>query len=157
MMMRNGHAAALAGCDSSHMSRFGRALKRTLPALALLSSLAFGFACKGKHGPTVPAATRPGQLSEDQKIESLIASVAAMKHLIFIRNGSEYGGSAAAEFMRYKWNRNSDQIKTARDFIRIAGSKSSTSGKEYRVKLPDGREISSAEFLLAQLKEIEQP
>lgn len=149
--------APFVGCASAQVRPLGRALKRTLLVLPFFSFLVCGFACKGKHGPPAPATTRPDQLTEDQKIETLISSVAAMKDVTFIRNGSEYSASAAAELMRYKWNRDSDQIKTARDFIRVAGTKSSTSGREYRVRLANGREVSSADFLLDKLKEIETP
>ena len=81
---------------------------------------------------------------------------AAIDHLItfaidskrtFIRNGQEYSASNAGELLRYKWNANKKQIATPEDFIRIAATKSSTSGKPYLVKQPDGKIVACADWL----------
>lgn len=110
---------------------------------------------RGSAARRLPATSRPGAMSEDEKIEALIDAVSRTKDVTFIRNGSEYNASAAAQLMQYKWNRDRRQIKTARDFVRVAGTKSSTTGRIYEVRLKVGRVVSSEEFLMGKLAEIE--
>ena len=101
--------------------------------------------------------TAQGQakLTEKEKIEALIEFVQTSKNITFIRNGDEYSPEDAASHMQKKWDWLEDDIKTARDFIEKAASKSSVSGKKYQVRLADGKVIFSSEFLLAKLKKIE--
>ncbi|HEU4342815.1 MAG TPA: DUF5329 family protein [Candidatus Binatia bacterium] len=94
-------------------------------------------------------------LSEKQKIEALIRRVAASKDLTFIRNGTPYDAAKAAAFLRRKWEANDSKVKTARDFIGEIASFSGTSGKPYLIRLNDGRELRSRDFLLAELQRIE--
>jgi hypothetical protein len=93
--------------------------------------------------------------SEKQKIEALIRRVAASKYLIFVRNGTPYDAATAAAFLRRKWEANDSKVKTARGFIDKIASTSSTSGKPYLIRLDDGGEIKSKDFLLAELQRIE--
>jgi pyrroloquinoline quinone biosynthesis protein B len=95
-------------------------------------------------------------LTEQQKIESLIAAVESLQNAVFIRNDVEYDCKAAADHMRTKWDFAGNRIKTARDFIAQLASASSVSGKPYLIRFKDGREITSGEFLLADLKKLEQ-
>ena len=95
--------------------------------------------------------------AERQKIEALIKYVGDLKDIKFIRNGSIYDVSTAVRFLRSKWETNDGQVKTARDFIDKVASFSGTSGKPYLIRLKDGKEIPSREFLLAELKKIEKP
>jgi len=99
-------------------------------------------------GQTAPAAER-------QKIESLIKQVGELKDAQFIRNGSTYEVSSAVRFLRGKWNANAAEVKSARDFIDKVASASGTSGKPYLIRFKDGRELTSREFLLAELQKIE--
>jgi hypothetical protein len=94
-------------------------------------------------------------LSEKQKIEALIRRVAASKDLTFIRNGAPYDAAKAAAFLRRKWEANDSKVKTARDFIDEIASFSATSGKPYLIRLNDGRELRSRDFLLTELQRIE--
>ena len=108
--------------------------------------------------PAKPA-TRPA-LSEPQKIEALLAHIAGAAGVVFIRNGSEHSPQDAAEHLRGKWESAGGPANakaTVQDFIDQVGSRSSISGEEYRVRLPDGREMSSGDWLRQQLREIEQP
>jgi len=95
-------------------------------------------------------------LTEDQKIESLIKHVEELKDVKFIRNGTEHDPSEAAQLMKYKWDNNKDDIKTARDFIRICATKSTTSGQLYLIKFKDGKEVKSADYLTAELEKLEK-
>ena len=95
-------------------------------------------------------AIRP--LSENEKIESLIAHVEGLKDAKFIRNGIEYDAKTAGAFLRGKWDTNKAKIKTASDFIQQVATKSSTTGKPYLIRLKDGQEHKSGEYLAEQLK-----
>jgi hypothetical protein len=93
--------------------------------------------------------------SEKEKIESLIRAVEGLKDAKFIRNGSEYDSSSAAKFLRRKWEANSKEIVTARDFIGKAASISSTSGKPYLIRLKDGKVVKCGDYLAGELKRLE--
>lgn len=96
-------------------------------------------------------------LSEKAKIEQLIQRVENLKDAKFVRNGNEYDAKTAGKFLKGKWDAHTAKIKTAQDFIEIAATKSTTSGKPYLIRYADGKEVPSAEFLTAELKAIEQP
>lgn len=106
---------------------------------------------------TFTVAAEPAQAAEQAKIEQLITHVAGLGDAKFIRNGKEYDCKTAAKFLRGKWDANRDRIKTAGDFIAVAATRSSTSGKEYQIKLANGAPSSCAEYLKAQLQKLEKP
>jgi hypothetical protein len=93
--------------------------------------------------------------AEKEKIESLIRAVEGLKDARFIRNGSEYDSSSAAKFLKRKWESQTKEIATARDFIDKAASSSSTSGKPYLIKFKDGKTIKCGDYLTGELKRIE--
>jgi hypothetical protein len=93
--------------------------------------------------------------SERQKIEALIKYVGDLKETKFIRNGSSYSAAAAATFLRRKWRANETNVKTARDFIDKVASFSGTSGEPYLIRVKDGKEIKSRDFLAAELQRME--
>lgn len=99
-------------------------------------------------GQTAPAAER-------QKIEALIKQVGDLKDAKFIRNGSTYEVASAVRFLRGKWEANDAVVKTAQDFIDKVASVSGTSSKPYLIRFNDGKEITTRDFLLAELKKIE--
>jgi hypothetical protein len=92
---------------------------------------------------------------EKQKIEALIGRVGGLKEAKFIRNGSTYEVSSAVRFLRGKWQANDAAVKTAEDFIDKIASFSATSSKPYLIRFNDGKELTSRDFLLAELKKIE--
>lgn len=92
---------------------------------------------------------------EKQKIEALITRVSDLKDAKFIRNGREYDVSTAVRFLRGKWKANDGEVKTARDFIDRVASASGTSGKPYHIRFKDGRQMTSRNFLLTELKKLE--
>jgi len=100
------------------------------------------------------ALTAPAPFTEPEKIERLIQYVAGLKDAVFIRNGAEHTCAEAAEHMRGKLRSAGASIKTARDFIEQAASRSSLSGQPYRVRLAD-REIAARDLLLEELGRIE--
>jgi len=100
--------------------------------------------------PSVNAAGAPPE--ERAKIEALIAHVASMKKAVFIRNGKEYDAASAAKFLRGKWEAQDKDIKTAAEFVEKVATKSSTSGKAYRIRLEDGKETDCGPYLTERLK-----
>ena len=94
------------------------------------------------------------QRTPAQEIEQLIQRVGASKGVVFIRSGSEYTAADAATHLRRKLGASKGRIKTPEQFIDKVGSRSSMTGRAYRVRLPDGREIDSAEWLTFLLREI---
>lgn len=95
-------------------------------------------------------------MSEDAKIEALIQAVGALEGARFVRNGDEHSAADAIEHMRSKWDWKRGDIKTAEDFIRIVGSKSSMSGKPYLIRMADGTEVQAGEWFRERLAELEK-
>jgi Family of unknown function (DUF5329) len=104
-----------------------------------------------------PSILRAQNLSatEKQKIEALIKEVGDLKDAKFVRNGSTYEPATAVRFLRGKWDANKFEVESASDFVDKVASKSGTSGKPYLLRFKDGKEMTSREFLLAELKKIE--
>ncbi|MFI5401692.1 MAG: DUF5329 family protein [Planctomycetota bacterium] len=90
-------------------------------------------------------------LSETERIESLLKAIEESK-LVFIRNGSEHDGPAAAAHLRRKLNAADDRVHTVREFIDGIATKSSMSGEPYQVRLADGTVSDLAPWLEARLK-----
>lgn len=126
-----------------------RVLPRVLPAVVALAVLCLAAA-------PVARGAEPQEQTEEQKITALIGRVEALKDARFVRNGKEYDGKAAAEHMRRKRKSAGAKIKTAREFIERAASKSSASGQAYKIRFKDGKEQTSAEFLAAELERLER-
>ena len=89
---------------------------------------------------------------EAAKIRYLIGSIEALQGVTFIRNGGEYDARKAADHLRLKLKTAGARVKTAEDFIRLCGSKSSMSGKAYRMRFPDGTTIAAEAFFRERLK-----
>ena len=72
----------------------------------------------------------------------------------FNRNGRWYGADdAKAHLLRkLEYFENKDAVKTTEQFIDLAASTSSTSGKAYAVKCGDGAAVESRAWLTGQLK-----
>jgi hypothetical protein len=102
----------------------------------------------------ISAGLRNG-VTERDKIESLLAQVEAAEGLVFIRNGVEYSGKEAATHLRAKFSAAGSEIATAEEFIARIASRSSTTNEPYRVRRPDGTEVSAGDYLRSELKEID--
>jgi hypothetical protein len=87
----------------------------------------------------------------DQLLEALKTSGCK-----FQRNGTWHDGPRAAKHLATKrdYYRGTDRIHSAEDFIRLAGSESSMSGKAYRVACPDKPEVDSKVWLETELRPI---
>ncbi len=99
------------------------------------------------HGP---ASARDQQ--ETDRIEYLISSVETLQGAAFIRNGTEHDARSAAEHLRLKLRRAGERVKTAEDFIKYCGSKSSLSGKPYKIRFRDGTLMETEAFFRDKLK-----
>ena len=88
---------------------------------------------------------------EQQKINYLITSVAALKDASFIRNGSSYDAEQAASHMRLKLRMAGSRVKTAEDFIVYCATESSVTGTKYTIRFSDGHIVDSAAFLRDKL------
>jgi hypothetical protein len=93
--------------------------------------------------------------AEQARIDRLIDAVAKRTDIKFVRNKKDYSGSQAADFLRGKLKWRLDKVATVQDFIEQVGTRSTTSGDVYRVRLADGRLLSSADFLRQELRRIE--
>jgi hypothetical protein len=100
--------------------------------------------------PSLQAAGAPAE--ERAKIEALITHIGSLKKAVFIRNGKEYDAASAAKFLRGKWEANDKEIRSAAEFIEKVATKSSTSGKPYRIRLEDGKETDCGPYLTGRLK-----
>jgi hypothetical protein len=90
--------------------------------------------------------------TQAQRIEALIAAVGQLRGATFIRNGSEHTAAEAADHLRLKWKNAGKRVRTAEDFIRYCATQSSMSGRKYRIRLSDGRELDSADWFHAELR-----
>lgn len=94
-------------------------------------------------------------LSESEKIDRLISAVESLEGAVFVRNGSEHAPREAAEHLRQKRQAAASRTTRAGDFIDQVASKSSLTGEEYRIRLPDGESVSAREFLHERLRELD--
>ena len=101
--------------------------------------------------PASDAAATPASevVDEVARIEGLLAKLET-SGVTFIRNGSEHDAREAAAHLRNKWA-HAPSIDTAERFIDELGTRSSSSGQPYRVRLPDGREQDAGPWLHALL------
>jgi hypothetical protein len=99
------------------------------------------------------AAVNAQENVEKKKIAFLISSVENLKGAVFIRNGAEYDGKAAAEHLRLKLKNAGGRVQTADDFITLCASRSYMTGSPYMIRLSDGKTIKSEEYFRKKLKE----
>ena len=90
----------------------------------------------------------------DVEIDALIARVGQARDVVFIRNGSEHTASEAAAHLQRKRAAAHVVFSSAERFIDLVGTRSSLTGRAYRVRLPDAREIDSATWLRGLLQEV---
>ncbi len=69
----------------------------------------------------------------------------------FIRNGDSHSGKDAVKHIQKKYAYYDDDIESAEDFIRLSATKSSMSGKKYRVKC-DSLSLLSSTWLIEELE-----
>lgn len=88
---------------------------------------------------------------EAAKIQHLIASIETLEGAKFIRNGREYDARSAADHLRLKLKNAGYRVKTAEDFIKFCGSKSSITGEPYLIRFADGTTVKAEVFFRKKL------
>lgn len=68
------------------------------------------------------------------------------------RNSDKHSGEEAAKHIQKKYDYFKNDIKTAEDFIRLAATKSTFSGKHYKIHCPGLEPLKSQDWLLEELK-----
>lgn len=119
-------------------------------ALALLVTALFVSAVQ----PAGAAPGLPDPGAPDPELAALISRVEQSDGVVFIRNGSEHSAAEAAAHLRRKLSAAHGRVHTAEQFIDHIGTRSSFSGRKYKVRLPDGRELDSATWLYSLLREL---
>ncbi len=71
----------------------------------------------------------------------------------FLRNGKWYDSSEAAKHIKrkYKYVRDKGLVSNAEDFVKYSATKSSLSGRKYRVQCVGAPEMDSSDWLLTEL------
>ena len=90
-----------------------------------------------------------------REVEQLLSRLAA-SDCQFQRNGAWHDAAEARAHLekKYQYLLRKQLVSTTEDFISLAGTKSSTSGKPYAVKCGAQKQVPSAAWLNAQLKEV---
>ena len=96
-------------------------------------------------------AASPARAADDAAaIEYLLVAVGE-SGCTFIRNGKEYASEEAERHLRMKYRRGKRWAPDARAFIDRLASKSSMSGKPYRMRCADEGEQLTSEWLEVKL------
>lgn len=86
-----------------------------------------------------------------QEIDHLLAFVANTT-CQYERNGSVYDGVRAEQHIKRKYEYFKDKIYSAEDFIKYSATKSTMSGKQYKIHCTDMATQNSSDWLLDELK-----
>ena len=70
---------------------------------------------------------------------------------VYERNGDLYAGFEAVKHIKKKYDYYKDNVKTAEDFIKYAATKSTLSGKKYKIHCPELDVQDSSDWLLEEL------
>jgi len=89
--------------------------------------------------------------STQDEISHLMSFVAATD-CKYERNGTMHNGTKAAEHINKKYDYYFDDIKSTEDFIKYSATKSTMSGKFYKIHCAKKAPIKSRDWLLAELK-----
>jgi hypothetical protein len=101
------------------------------------------------------AAEASHSLSERERIGALL-DVVERSAARFIREGTEYSGAEGRKHLERKLWWAGQRIRTAEEFIEGIASRSSTTGRPYRVRLPDGEEMETGPWLRQKLADIDR-
>jgi len=93
--------------------------------------------------------------SQRAEVRHLLEFVAA-SDCVLVRNGSRHDASEAVAHIRKKYDYFRDEIHNTEEFIAYAASRSTLSGRAYRVECPGRPVIDSAQWLLRELARYRQ-
>jgi hypothetical protein len=88
--------------------------------------------------------------SQRHEVEHLLGFV-AHSGCTLIRNGSRHDAAEAVDHILKKYDYFRDDIHSTEDFIAYSATKSTLSGRQYRVECPGRASLSSSEWLLQEL------
>ena len=93
-----------------------------------------------------------GDVPEDQlaEVEHLIAYLGD-SDCEMIRNGRVHDGAEGARHVQRKYNHFREHISSTEEFIELAASKSTLSGRAYQVHCPGSEPMPSSDWLLQEL------
>jgi hypothetical protein len=102
--------------------------------------------------PAMAFGESPDNSAAGAEIEFLLLYV-EQSDCVFVRNGKDHDGPAAASHMRRKYEHflAKNEVHTTEDFIRLAATRSLISGRPYRVRQTDGMEMDTSVWLQAAL------
>ena len=86
-----------------------------------------------------------------QEINHLLDFVASTT-CQYERNGSVYDGARAVKHINRKYEYFKDEINSAEDFIKYSATKSTMSGKHYKIHCSNAPVQNSSDWLLDELK-----
>ena len=93
--------------------------------------------------------------NQQMEIDFLISYV-NNSECIFNRNGIDYKGSEAVTHIKRKYDYYKNEIKTTKDFIELAATKSEISGRNYTVKCKNSELQELGEWLLKALNTLRE-
>lgn len=99
----------------------------------------------------LPAQAITGETRKEQEINYLLSFI-SQSDCIFIRNGTEHSAKEALKHIEKKYDYFRSDIDKAEDFIDLAATKSSFSGKQYNVACGK-KKMTSQQWLLAALRD----
>jgi hypothetical protein len=89
--------------------------------------------------------------AEQRRIDALLDALASDRRSRFVRAGIDYSGAEAARFLRAKLQAQGASVRTAEDFVERIASRSSTTGRPYRVCRTESDCVDAGEHLRALL------
>jgi hypothetical protein len=129
-------------------------MRHHLLAAALFALTPIALVPIAAHAATPQTPATASARTPAAEIDALIDRVAHADGVVFIRNGTEHTAAEAAQHLARKRKAAGDRIRTPEQFIDKLGARSSMTGKPYRVRLPDGREMDSATWLTGLLQDV---
>jgi hypothetical protein len=108
------------------------------------------------HGAAVTAieARAAPPAAEQRRIDALLDALASDRRSRFVRAGIDDTGAEAARFLRAKLQAQGASVRTAEDFVERIASRSSTTGRPYRVCRTEGGCVDAGEHLRALLARV---
>ncbi len=92
---------------------------------------------------------------ERQKIQRLITALEEAD-VTFIRNQKEYTASEGAAHIRQKYRTVQQKLLSVEQFIENVATRSSATGKDYLIKLPDGSTVKAGDWLREQADKLDE-
>lgn len=102
--------------------------------------------------PLLPATAAP---AGRERIDALLQALAARTELRFLREDKVYTAAEAARFLHGKLAARGAGMKSAELFIQRIASRSSSTGRNYLVLWPGGRQQAAADFLTEELARVD--